>query len=97
MTVEYTRHAVADLQKVAADSAAFGASVAAALEVRFRELVNRIANNPELGARVADRPGVRVVPLIRYPYKVFYRILTDGGVRILHVRHTARRPWRAAR
>ena len=93
MRIEYTRRAVADLHKVAAESAAFGAEVAIALEARIRELVARIAANPEIGARVAERPGIRVVPLIRYPFKVFYRIL-DDGVRILHVRHTARRPWK---
>jgi plasmid stabilization system protein ParE len=36
---------------------------------------------------------VRVVLLIRYPYKIFYRILQDR-IRILHIRHTSRRPWR---
>jgi plasmid stabilization system protein ParE len=41
---------------------------------------------------VEQRPGVRVVPLIRYPYKIFYRI-ADDTVRILHIRHTSRRPW----
>jgi plasmid stabilization system protein ParE len=35
---------------------------------------------------------VHMAPLIRYPYKVFYRALGDR-IRILHIRHTARRPW----
>jgi plasmid stabilization system protein ParE len=35
---------------------------------------------------------MRVLPLVRYPFKVFYRIAGDT-VRILHIRHTARRPW----
>jgi hypothetical protein len=37
---------------------------------------------------VADRPGVRVVPLIRYPYKVFYRN-TGKVIEILYIHHAA--------
>jgi hypothetical protein len=35
---------------------------------------------------------VRVVPLGRYPYKIFYRVTKDA-VEILHVHHAAREPW----
>ncbi len=40
----------------------------------------------------AHRPGVRVVPLGRYPYKIFYRVSGDA-VEILHIHHAAREPW----
>jgi plasmid stabilization system protein ParE len=96
MKVEYTHRALADLCKIAADSRAFGEDVAAAVELRIRTVVANIAQHPKVAAPVADRPGMRVVPLIRYPYKIFYRILEDR-VRILHIRHTARRPWTAKR
>jgi hypothetical protein len=33
-----------------------------------------------------------VVPLGRYPYKIFYRV-TNDTVEILHIHHAARRPW----
>jgi hypothetical protein len=36
---------------------------------------------------------VRVTFLRRYPFAIFYRIRTDR-VLILHLRHSARRPWR---
>jgi toxin ParE1/3/4 len=40
-----------------------------------------------------DEPGVRIMPLVRYPYLVFYAVNDDEAV-ILHVRHGARlRPW----
>jgi plasmid stabilization system protein ParE len=32
------------------------------------------------------------VLVLRYPYKIFYRLRGDA-VEILHIRHTARRPW----
>jgi plasmid stabilization system protein ParE len=93
MKVEYTNRAVTDLRKAAADSRAkFGDSVAAALEKRIREVVDHIAEHPTAAPRVVQRPGVRVFPLIRYPYKIFYRVFEDR-VRILHIRHSARRPW----
>jgi len=36
-----------------------------------------------------QRPNIRSVPFIRYPYKFFYRVLSDR-VEILHVHHSAR-------
>ena len=92
MKVEYSNRAAADLRKVSADSLVFGEAVATAVEARILGIVARIAERPEAAQRVAERPGVHVVPLIRYPYKIFYRLL-DDRVRILHIRHTSRRPW----
>ena len=93
MKVEYSNRALADLRKLSAGSqATFGHRVAAALETRIRAIVEQIRQAPESAPRVEQRPGVRVVPLIRYPYKIFYRI-ADDTVRILHIRHTSRGPW----
>jgi plasmid stabilization system protein ParE len=93
MKIEYSKRAVADLRKFAADSyEMFGDLVVESLEMRIRAVVERIARDPLSAPEVGQRPGLHVVPLIRYPFKVFYRVL-DGSVRILHIRHTARRPW----
>jgi len=92
MRVEYSKRASADLRKVSADSRAFGELVAAAVELRIHEIIAYVAEHPEAPARVVERPGMRVVPLIRYPYKIFYRVFEDK-VRIIHIRHTSRRPW----
>jgi toxin ParE1/3/4 len=93
MKVEYSNRVLADLRKLSAGSqATFGHRVAAVLEARIRAIVEQIRQAPESAPRVEQRPGVRVVPLVRYPYKIFYRIPNDT-VRILHVRHTSRRPW----
>ena len=96
MKVEYTHQALADLRKIAADSRLFNEDVALALELRIRRVVANIAQHPKAAAPVAERPGMRVVPLLRYPYKIFYRVM-ENRVRILHIRHTARRPWTAKR
>jgi plasmid stabilization system protein ParE len=92
MKVEYSKRAATDLRKVSADSLAFGERVTSAVEVRIREIVEQIRKHPESRPGVAQRPGVRVALLVRYPYKIFYRVL-DDRVRIVHIRHTARRPW----
>ena len=92
MKVEYSNRATADLRKVSNASRPYGEAVTAAVEARIRQVVAQIAEHPEAAPRVEDRPGVHVIPLIRFPYKIFYRILTDR-IRILHIRHTSRRPW----
>ena len=96
MKVEYTNRATGDLRKLAADSVQFGKAVAIAVDARIRKIIAHIAEYPSAAQRVAERPGVHVVPLVRYPYKIFYRVL-DDRVRILHVRHTSRRPWTEVR
>jgi toxin ParE1/3/4 len=94
MKVEYSNRAIFDLRKISADSRrAFGDRVAEALSSRIRAVVEHIGRDPLSAPEVEQRPGLRVVPLVRYPYKIFYRVL-DDRVRIQHIRHTARRPWR---
>lgn len=40
---------------------------------------------------LTDETEVRVLPVVRYPFMIFYTIdATAGEVVILHVRHTAR-------
>jgi plasmid stabilization system protein ParE len=56
----------------------------------LRMIEARIGRWPESAPRVADRPGVRVVTMTRYPYKVFY-LVTAEAVTILHIHHAARR------
>jgi toxin ParE1/3/4 len=43
-------------------------------------------------APATDEPGVRELIIPGRPYKVYYRVVRDE-VWILHIRHTARRPW----
>jgi plasmid stabilization system protein ParE len=94
MKIEFTNRAVADLRKISVQCRKeFGASVAAALELRIRKAVEQIGEAPESAPRVEQRPGMRVLLLVRYPFKIFYRIVDSDTVRIVHIRHTAQRPW----
>jgi toxin ParE1/3/4 len=66
----------------------------------FVESVERklvlLAEFPEM-AQTSDEPNVRMTPVGRYPFLIFYTIERDEVV-ILHVRHAARqRPWQESR
>lgn len=93
MNVEFTNRAVHDLREISDYSRRrFGDRVAAALESRLRDAVAQIARAPESAPRVEQKPGMRVVSLARYPFRVFYRVIGDT-VRIVRIRHTSRQPW----
>jgi toxin ParE1/3/4 len=92
MKIEYSKQATGDLRKVAQESLMFGQIAAASVEARFREIIAHVAEHPEAAAPVFERRGIRVIPLVRYPYKIFYRVFI-GRIRVLHIRHTSRRPW----
>jgi plasmid stabilization system protein ParE len=93
MKVEYAPRATADLIEIGERSRrVFGDPVAGALETYIRATVARLAFIPELGQRLPEREGIRVIPLIRYPFKIFYTVSSET-ITILHIRHAARRPW----
>ncbi len=97
MKVVYTDEARDNLDGILANIARDYPTISAAFEKRLRTVVVRIGAWPESAEEVAERPGVRVVPLIRYPYKIFYRI-TNEAVEILYIHHVARRaPWEGER
>jgi toxin ParE1/3/4 len=58
----------------------------------IRATIARTAVMPQSGQRVPRRHGVRMVPLVRYPFKIFYSV-TEDTVTILHIRHAWRRSW----
>jgi toxin ParE1/3/4 len=91
--VEYSQRAIADLRDIAAYFARSGApGVGERIAARIQEGVARIAVLPLSGRPVLQRPGVRVVLLVDYRYKIFYRVMGDA-IRIVHIRHTSRRPY----
>ncbi|MEA2979758.1 MAG: hypothetical protein QOF09_1581 [Alphaproteobacteria bacterium] len=92
MKVVYTEEALNDLDEIASWLIVHYPAIAPAVERRIRGVVAHIARWPQSARRSAKRAGVRVVPLGRYPYRVFYRV-TDNVVEILHIHHAARQPW----
>src|SRR5262245_56459381 len=97
MKARFSRRALFDLAKLGRESRlAFGPGVALALEAHIRKVIARLEALPKSAHPIVERPGVRVVPLGKYPYKVFYEMSGDE-IEILHIRHTSRRPWRGRR
>jgi addiction module RelE/StbE family toxin len=50
-----------------------------------------IAEHPHAGQKT-DYQDIRTAVVQRYRYRIFYTVTVDA-VEVLHVRHTARRPW----
>ena len=89
MRVVWTEAALADLEEVLAYIAEHYPALAVPVERRLRAVIERVARWPQSGRAVDQRPGVRVVPLVRFPYRLFY-VVTDDVVEVLHVHHAAR-------
>jgi len=89
MKVIYTDEALDNLDEILAYIAANYGAIQVSFEKRLHIVITRIGAWPKSAQEVAGRPGVRVVPLVRYPYKIFYQVKTDI-VEILYIHHAAR-------
>ena len=88
MRVVLSDEALRDLETILAYTEVNHPTALAALERRLRTSLRRIGTWPEIAQKVAGRPGLRMVPLVRYPFRIFYRV-ADHQVEILHIHHTA--------
>ena len=92
MKLVYSRQALADLDEIATYySASASPAIAQSIERRLSDVIHRICRVPEAAPRVSQRSQVRMVAVVRYPFRIFYRV-RDNTVDILHIRHTSRRP-----
>ena len=89
MKVVYTDDASEDLDGILAYIASNYPTVYEPFLIRLRSVTARIGMWPDSAQEVAEEPGVRVVPLLRYPYKIFYRN-TGEAIEILAIHHAAR-------
>jgi toxin ParE1/3/4 len=89
MKVVWTAAAQADLDDILAYTSEHYPSVVPALEQRVRAIEARIGRWPHSAREVEERPGIRVVPLVRYPYRIFYQVVSEG-VEVLHIHHAAK-------
>jgi toxin ParE1/3/4 len=91
MRIRYTVRARDDLRTiltyVESRSRQGAANVARAMRKSF-ELIGQF---PQSG-RLAGEQGTRVLPVGRHPYLIYWTV-EQGEVWIVHIRHTARRPW----
>lgn len=92
MKLVFSRRALADLTDIANYYAANARpGIAEAVERRFLDVIERIRRAPLSAPRVTQRSQVRAASVVRYPFRIFYRVRGDT-IDILHIRHTSRRP-----
>lgn len=91
MRVRYSLRARHDIQGIYDYIKQQGPGGAKAVAEDIRAAVDFVGQHPK-GSQQTDEPGVRVKLVVGRPYKVFYRIRSDG-IEILHMRHGSRRSW----
>lgn len=89
MKVVFTDEALRDLDHIFRYISEHYPAVYRPFEGRLRAIVMRIATWPESAQEVLQKPGIRSVPFLRYPYRLFYRVVADR-VEVLYVHHAAR-------
>lgn len=95
MRVRYRAQALADIDEIRRYLQKRSPSGARNVLRSIHAAVKFIAESPR-GAGETDDPDVHVKVVVEYPYKIFYSIHVDE-VEIMHVRHSARRPWEGER
>ena len=95
MKIRYTIRARADLAEIRSYLVDRNPRAAAVVIGAIRRRIAWLAEFP-LMAPETDERGVRALPLVRYPYRVYYEVAGEV-VRILHVRHTRRQGWQSER
>lgn len=79
MTVVFTAAANADLDNILAYTKRHFPNQLDPLLSRLREVIERIEHWPRSASIVAQRPGVRVVPPLKYPFRIFYREIVGAS------------------
>ncbi|MHC2433367.1 type II toxin-antitoxin system RelE/ParE family toxin [Bradyrhizobium sp. USDA 4451] len=92
MKVVFSRQAMTDLDEIATYYSTHASpAIAAAVERRFRDVIDRVRRAPGSAPRVSQRSAVRAITVWRYPFRIFYRVRSDT-IDILHIRHASRVP-----
>jgi toxin ParE1/3/4 len=86
----FTRGARRQIERIVDGIAAHSPRGAASVRARIRAVTGLLADHPRAGRRT-DMDGIRRVPVVPYPYLIFYRVTADAVV-VQFVRHAARDP-----
>src|SRR5436309_16037293 len=90
MNATYAPRAQRDLEEIAEYLLQRSPSGAANVLAAIRASVETLEAFPEIG-RIVDDTGHRRLPVVRFPYVIYYRI-AGNEILILHIRHASRRP-----
>ena len=85
MKVAYTRRSIADFDDIFERGLRFGKPIAKQVERHIRAECALLAKFPQIGT-TTDLEDVRRVPIVRYPFTVYYRIDRPAGrIEILRI------------
>ena len=90
MRIRFSKLALAELDAILTDIGAENPAAAARLSERLQRVLKRIGQFPRSAQEVAERPGVRRVPPVRYPYVIHYTV-RSGAIVVMRIWHGARR------
>jgi plasmid stabilization system protein ParE len=90
MKLRFTERAFSDREDIYEYLAERSPTAARDVYGYLTRAIRRLSEMPYSGVQT-DEEDVRVLFIVRYPYKVFYRI-REQAVEILHIRHSSRRP-----
>jgi toxin ParE1/3/4 len=96
MRIRYTARARADLAEIFEYISRDDLAAAKRVQRAIFDAIDLLASFPYIGIRNARSPGPRSKLVSRYPYRVHYR-LRGQELWVVHIRHTARRPWEGDR
>jgi plasmid stabilization system protein ParE len=94
MKVRYTLRAFADREAIFDYLDQHNPRAAREVKGFIKQRIASLGENPNRSPMIRGL-GVRAHWLGRYPYIVYYRVEGDE-VRIVHIRHVAREPWRGS-
>ena len=89
MKVRYTARAKDDIGAIYRTIRRSNPRAAQRVRARIRSLANELGGEPRRGSVVEQRPGVRRLPVVRFPYAIYFTV-EQSTVVILQVRHGAR-------
>jgi len=87
MRVRYTQTALREVEEILRYLSGRNPSAAAAVSARIEQVVAWLGEFPRIGYAIENE--VRILPIGRYPFLIFYTLRSDEVV-IRNVRHHAR-------
>ena len=96
MKVGFARRAQRDLEEIFDYIAVDNPQAAQRVRRAILDAIALVAARPYIGIKNARAPNMRSKLVSRYPYRVHY-LIQENEIFVVHVRHTARRPWSGER
>jgi toxin ParE1/3/4 len=92
MKLRFAPRAESDLADIYAYIARENPTAAERVRTAILDMTQIVTRRPYLGVQTGSSTLLRSVLVGRYQYRIHYSLMADELV-ILHIRHTARRPW----